>query len=856
MALSEDRFDDLLDRWEAAWHEGRYLSATELCADQPEYANTLRERIAALVNFERFDSSCTAGGSRQKHPEHIGGYKVEAEIARGGMGVVYRCRQETPRRLVAVKVLRQERLTATSLARFEREIDVLAMLNHPGIAKVFDAGISDLGCGPQPFLVMEFIDGTPLLAYATEASLDASERVELMVAVSEALDHVHKLGIIHRDINPSNILVEKSGRPRILDFGIARIQITGGSSPSLTTHRGLVGTLPYMSPEQVDGEQTDARSDIYSLGVVLFQLLSGRLPLELQRKSVPKAIQAIHEDRVPLLGEIDKAFSRDLETVVDKALAKVPTDRYATAGELAEDLVRYTRGLPVRARPLGRGALLRRWANRHPAVATLGLAIVMLLTVGIALTSLLAIRASDAAKKTQSALTALQSTRLDQGFARAFTGDVEGVTGIAEDAELDGEWQAVLKGSAQFFGGDFQAAIDTIQPFANDDENIAALALLGMVYRFTPDWTNYEQIYPRLHSASPRPSHRDFDQVLLTLAKGGRDFDLSMEQLQSILQGRKWVMPKLLVECMSATPSFETEQQVETSIRKSESVTELFPDNLFFKGQHLEVLLLAAEHCRRNNLPVKDILTKALSAASQLDGYPIHCQSRSHLFDIAGQQEKAKAEWIQLAHSATPTVVLDAVGYLYLIGDEIGAWQIIDSRSTNTPEEKVAMAYMLLDDRDRRSDVVELCDEALAECPTMWILQMTSKALLLIGEVERARTMCQQWKSTVPPSTNVNPWVWIDKLSIQFLGGEIDRDAYRRSDESSTGKLFYHLNIGCLEIGCGNREKAEEHLELAVHHCSFYAPESNWARAFLKRFRADPQWPRGHRRSAGLKSPM
>ena len=416
MSLDEEKLDNLLDAWELARSGGKYVSASELCRDCPEYLAKLREQIADLLNFERYSESQAARIDSGRHPSKIGQYTVQSMISHGGMGIVYRCSQQTPSREVAVKLLRFEKLTPKLLARFEREIDILAMLTDPAIARIFDAGITDVGRGPQPYFVMELVIGKPVTEFAETRNLGERDRLKLIARVAGAVHSANEKSIIHRDLKPSNILVDQAGSPKVLDFGIARIIKSDESNASLyTTAYGFSGTLPYMSPEQVleTDSHVTAATDVYSLGVVAFELLTGRLPLDARGKSTLEAINQIRDEPALTLRDCDPSFAADINTVIEKALATEPYDRYHTTGEFAADINRYLAGKPVVARPIGRLGKAWRLAKRHPAVSILASLVLLLLVVGTIVSISFAVAASraNAAKSEALVLAIAESER-------------------------------------------------------------------------------------------------------------------------------------------------------------------------------------------------------------------------------------------------------------------------------------------------------------------------------------------------------------------------------------------------------------------------------------------------------------
>jgi tetratricopeptide (TPR) repeat protein len=318
-------------------------------------------------------------------PASIGRYRILRQIAEGGMGSVYEAEQDRPRRAVALKVIRPGCISASALRRFERETEVLARLDHPGIAKVFDAGIAEFDRGAQPYFAMELIRGEPLLAWARQRSVSASGRIELLAKVADAVEHAHQRGVIHRDLKPANILVDETGQPKVLDFGVARVTDSDLQSTMKTDVGQLVGTLSYMSPEQIAGDpvRLDRRSDVYTLGVVLFELLTGRLPYELSGMMIPDIAITIREQEPSRLGSFDSAYRGDLETIVLKTLEKDPQRRYATAADLARDLGRYLRREPIAARPSTTIYQLRKFARRRPEIVLGITAVFVVLVAGI-----------------------------------------------------------------------------------------------------------------------------------------------------------------------------------------------------------------------------------------------------------------------------------------------------------------------------------------------------------------------------------------------------------------------------------------------------------------------------------------
>ena len=290
----------------------------------------------------------------------LGGIRIERLIGEGGMGRVYEARQTNPARTVAVKVMRTSSPGVATQLRFRREADALARLRHPGIAQIFTAGCHRLGIGDVPYYVMEFIPGAESLVQSCERRrVPLRSRLELLLEVCEAVAHGHVEGIVHRDLKPGNILVDAGGRPKIIDFGIARMDGAEADDDGPRTETGqFVGTRPYMAPEQFMEHRAaiDARTDVYAIGVVMHELLCGRLPYDVEGKSLVETARIVQETRparltVAGLPQADRGIVRGADAIATRCLLKDPAGRYSSAATVAADLRRLLAGEPLAAAP-------------------------------------------------------------------------------------------------------------------------------------------------------------------------------------------------------------------------------------------------------------------------------------------------------------------------------------------------------------------------------------------------------------------------------------------------------------------------------------------------------------------------
>ena len=420
------------------------------CADDPQLRARVTELVAAHAKAETFFSECAdavalsaedfltpasaeaiaasettddAAGSR------IGPYKLLQKIGEGGCGAVYMAQQDEPvRRRVALKIIKLGMDTRSVIARFEAERQALAMMEHPGIARVLDAGATETG---RPFFVMELVNGVRITEYCDVNKLTTRQRIELFIQVCQAIQHAHQKGIIHRDIKPSNILVtmlDGAALPKVIDFGIAKaIEGRLTEKTNFTAYGHFIGTPAYMSPEQaqMSAMDVDTRGDIYSLGVLLYELLTGKTPFD-QKELIASGIDEMRRtlrERDPLrpstrLNSLSDAeltvtaqqrnlepqklrsdLKGDLDWIVMKALEKDRNRRYQTANGLAADVRRYLDNEPVSARPPTRLYRLQKLVRRNKVAFTAGTAVAVALVTGLGFSTRMYFRERDARQR-------------------------------------------------------------------------------------------------------------------------------------------------------------------------------------------------------------------------------------------------------------------------------------------------------------------------------------------------------------------------------------------------------------------------------------------------------------------------
>jgi serine/threonine protein kinase/Flp pilus assembly protein TadD len=391
-----------------------------------------------------------SASTTRNFPASIGGYRIIRLLGEGGMGSVYEAEQDRPRRHVALKVIRAAWASSELTRRFELEFQTLGRLHHPGIAQIYEAGSAGSGFGEQPFFAMEMIQGKPLIDYANSRKLDTRHRLALMVQICEAVQHAHERGIIHRDLKPGNILVEETGQPKILDFGLARVTDSDVQASRQTDMGQLLGTLPYMSPEQVTADPTslDTRSDVYALGVILYELLSGKLPYHVSRQ-LPEAVHTIQQVDPTPLSSVSRVYRGDIETIVGKALEKDKARRYSSAANFAADIQRYLEDRPITAKPASARYQLEKFARRHKVlVGSVGIVFLILLAA-TSISVREAIKAKRAAETAEALNNFLQNDLLAQASS-------SGQLGASTKPDPDLKVRTALDRAAERITGKFE----------------------------------------------------------------------------------------------------------------------------------------------------------------------------------------------------------------------------------------------------------------------------------------------------------------------------------------------------------------------------------------------------------------
>jgi WD40 repeat protein/predicted Ser/Thr protein kinase len=450
-------------------------------------------RLGAPALLDHAVGDASASVARAGIVRALGDYELLEEIARGGMGVVYRARQVSLNRLVAVKVLLAPEF-ARETKRFRREAEVAASLNHPNIVSIYEVGEQD----GQPYFSMELIEGRSLAELCRDQPVGARRAAELTMTIAEAVHFAHERHLLHRDLKPSNVLVDASGAPHVTDFGLAK---RSDGDADLTLTGQVLGTPSYMPPEHAEakGHESSVRGDVYSLGAILYHLLTGRPPF--MAETITQTLRLVAESEAVSPRLLNPELPRDLETICARCLEKDPKRRYASARELAEELGRFLNDEPIHARPIAPAEKLVRWCRRKPGLASsIGAGLLLLLVIAIG--SPIAIYRIETARKQEAGLRVRAEAAERQSEQQLYTSLLEQARATVLTGEL----------------GQRVRALDAVRR-AGAISNSATVRGLGVAALALPD-LRFEREWPMTPGTTVANLDPAFERVAVSRAHG------------------------------------------------------------------------------------------------------------------------------------------------------------------------------------------------------------------------------------------------------------------------------------------------------------------------------------------------
>ncbi len=809
----------------------------------------------------------------------IGRYKLLQQIGEGGMGTVFMAEQTKPiARRVALKIIKPGMDSKAVVARFEAERQALAMMDHPSIAKVLDAGTTESG---RPYFVMELVKGIPITEYCDAHKLPLRQRLDLFIQVCQAVQHAHQKGIIHRDIKPSNVLVAKYDNqpvPKIIDFGVAKAISQRLTEKTMFTQFGqIVGTLEYMSPEQAQFNQldVDTRSDIYSLGVLLYELLTGETPFDgkrLRSSAFEEVLRILREEEPPRpsnristlgdkaatvsgnraceAGELGTSLRGDLDWIVMKSMDKDRGRRYETAIAFAADLQRYLDDEPVVARPPSTGYRLRKFVKRNRSLAVSGSIAICALLIGFVAAIGFGLFAMQTATELDRTLRNYHRLLIESVLADAASGDIEKVNATiasADDERFPVDWKLTLEGLAHLHQGDNDQTIEKLEEALRiNPENVSAKAMLTLAYFHTGDWNEWVKLAAEVEEVSPRNEFREFDELFLAYAWFYTNPDKAESQLNATVEKhRTWVIPSVLLANLEGHQAmfYEGEsperkrKRMKDALQRIQNIPpELVDDNPFLLVGSLFPYAAASQILDDSS---GSLAAEANRLAARLDEYPRYAVgglTRGSFYFRAGNSAKARQAWDDILQYGRGMILHWPASALFLEGE--GDEVVARGRDWSDPEARIALAYILAlsDNPNDQAESLEVFQELAPEADTWLRRHYLIQVPLLLQKPEIAKTQCEAWlQNQEVPELSLPLGGW-EKESIRFIADPTNPSFAPRIDESSNDtdkRLFYeNYQMALVDFANGRLTGAVTRLE----QCSSYdVPQLRWWVAGFKK---------------------
>lgn len=873
----------------------------QICAGD----QSLRDRVEALLEAHENESSFLK--SNDSPPlttsksdvgaatgQQIGRYKLLQEIGEGGFGVVFMAEQLRPvRRKVALKVIKPGMDTKAVVARFEAERQALAMMDHPNIAKVLDGGATDTG---RPYFVMELVKGVPLTQYCDQNQLPTDERLELFVTVCQAVQHAHQKGIIHRDLKPSNILVTlHDGKPviKVIDFGVAKAINQQLTEKTLFTAFGqMVGTPQYMSPEQaeISGLDVDTRSDVYSLGVLLYELLTGSTPLEAQdlREAGYVEIQRLIKESEPLKpstrlstsGEMLTAIAKhrsvtpdrlsallrgDLDWVVMKALEKDRNRRYATPVALGDDVTRYLSKEPVDAFPPSAAYRTRKFIRRNRRLVFGATAFGLVLITSTAVASWGWISAIRQKQIAETALQDLADVLAEQALDASFTGNAdlaEEAISKAERAQAASHVTQTLRGISLLFTNEPHRAVSTLTEVVELNPNYTpAKSVLAWAYHITNQPGLHAEMKSSVFDDLNKLKHEepsDLDEFFLLLGEfvNGDEHQL-MERIERLtkLTSRhpNWGAAFALIARIRAHRAklLHDASEFERALGELKRANERIENSPIVLDTTMYVLIHTIELYEAESKDTQELNRQAREAidAMSRNKSPVAPNVVAKYEFLFGDRKVAEQKLANLIRQSPNNTVLAATERFSLDKHQapMESW-----RESTTLESKLCLALTLASSNPNAAEILEieaLIDDILDSGVPAFIVLCLDVPCILGDEELRDRILSRASESLqVEKDTR-----WITKI-LAHHRGDLDRETWLELASPFTHDLcLAQYVVGMTALLDRETETAKEqfHLTLQNPHFGHYGFHS--ARCYIKKLESgwvlpEPRKRRNHPR--------
>ena len=816
----------------------------------------------------------------------IGHYKLLEQIGEGGFGVVFMAEQQEPvRRKVALKVLKPGMDTRQVVARFEAERQALALMDHPNIAHVFDGGVTDKG---RPYFVMELVRGVPITEFCDQNCLAIRERLALFVDVCQAVQHAHQKGIIHRDIKPTNVMVTlHDGAPmvKVIDFGIAKAMGQQLTEKTLFTNFAqMVGTPLYMAPEQaaMSGLDTDTRGDVYSLGVLLYELLTGTTPFESERlKQVgyDEMRRIIRDEEPPKPSTristaatacqkrqgdprgLRRLLRGELDWIVMKALEKDRERRYEGANELARDVKRYLCDEPVRAFPPSATYRLHKFVRRNKSLMVTA-SIAAMALFALALAGAFAYRSHRAEdrrladqKKNEERLRGEQRhNALDRALVAAMSGDLDDAETAIGTAELLGASTGevrMIRGLVTLHRGDAATAIVNLEQAVQLlPDNVAARAMLAAAYYHSGKTALLEQAWRELENMAPSTSEdylfKGQVESLIRPAAAMRTLDEGVRRRNSIMARAVRAEARANRALVSGEIA-----DAELALEDGSAARSMLPDNPYVLASNVFARLVAASiyDASGESVQSRRLLDSSDRDARQLKGFtasPIALKVSFWFFDYINDDDAAletSGHGTEFRHVCVRYRRGDYAGALVAAeraaGQGFGLARLergfVLAELDNDISRALA-AYQNAADVPDESRYFRVCQPLL-----LLFLGQKQKAIQAARQIRKEPDAVPFWHEYETGQRTQNWYCqYLDYLSDRMS----EEDFLQAARASRTKRCEAHFVIALKHLCEGDRSGAREHFEKCVETRVFIFWDWIWARAFLKRVQQDPTWPR------------
>lgn len=786
----------------------------------------------------------------------IGGrYKLRQELGQGGMGTVYMAEQTQPvKRMVAVKLVKAGMDTKLVLARFEAERQALAMMDHPNIARVLDAGTTESG---RPYFVMELVRGVPLNQFCDDRQLSVAERLQVFQQVCQGIEHAHQKGIIHRDLKPTNILVEShDGKPvpKIIDFGLAKAMnaMTLTDRSLFTQFGSVLGTPQYMAPEQAElnALNVDARADIYALGVILYELLTGTTPLEKKRLAsavwdeirrfikeeepqTPSARLSTAEGQASIAAQrhtepakLGRFLRGDLDWIVMKALAKERERRYKSASEFAVDVGRFLSDEPVSAGPPSIRYKARKYLRRNKRPVTVALVVSLALVAALIGTTWAVIaerrRSDEEGRHVEAMRQDKIRAALEKGILAVLSADLTIAEEAVAEAQAVGaseEQLQLLRGLLEFSRGKTEEATKLLENAARAlPENVCVRGMLAFIYGYDGDAAKFEQMLQELnHLIAKTPEDflfKGLGEATLDAERGLKTLDLAFRQRETpVVRLVRAEARASYLQQYGATPESVREAMEEASLARRELKGNPAALRTSLRTHLIAIGVLKDAGLANEQMQATKQAQLDADALKPRRGIPEMASIRYFFVrEIDGDSAALEESRVSFKWSPQPPpiVAYNHAQALYLNRQFPEAAKVMSEIRDPIPVDWVRI-FATIELPNGKQKAEKSCEEMLNKEMTGWDAYNRILMLYFIGHKDAegiARRLLNDAK--FPPLRQEQ-----FKNAVRFLAGECSKDQLLLSDMNHADKCNAHLSIGLKCLAQGDREAAKAHFVLS-----------------------------------------